>query len=315
MEVHPENSLERFYSIVILLAAMLIFSSLLSGMTAQMTTLRQNNAERTRQAEYVRRYITDRKVSLELGNRIYNSLRTHGYVNKARILEGDVAAFKRLPENLMRDLHSEVFTPIVTVHVFFQCMSTIHEPGLIRICNTCMHETAVPKGKKHFTYGQLASNMGFVVRGSFLYEWIGESSASVSSSSGRLRRSTGDLSRFQEVGEAAYICEAVLWLYWEHQGQFEALGFSELLEIRSADFQTAASKLTAFHSVQNYAREWSRCCLSANMVSDLSSHGEESLVQDAFQDDLAACGQYDDAPAGMSRSRSLFATLSQSLRS
>merc|ERR1711937_819386 len=65
-EVRPHNSLERFFSVVVLLFALIFFSSFLSSITAAMTQLRKLSSAKMQQFSVLRRFLKDRKVPHEL---------------------------------------------------------------------------------------------------------------------------------------------------------------------------------------------------------------------------------------------------------
>merc|ERR1712224_1195717 len=100
MEVVPTNTIERIFAITVLLFALVMFSSFISSITGAMTRLRVMNSERSTQLEYVRRYIADNKISLELGNRVSGFLRHYHYKHKARVKESDLVVFRMLPASL-----------------------------------------------------------------------------------------------------------------------------------------------------------------------------------------------------------------------
>eukprot|EP00427_Karlodinium_veneficum_P063241 CAMPEP_0169326764 /NCGR_PEP_ID=MMETSP1017-20121227/11686_1 /TAXON_ID=342587 /ORGANISM="Karlodinium micrum, Strain CCMP2283" /LENGTH=279 /DNA_ID=CAMNT_0009421513 /DNA_START=125 /DNA_END=963 /DNA_ORIENTATION=- len=112
-----------------------------------MTKVRENNKERGRQEDSMRRYITENRISLELGRRIHSFLKSRGYSNKTRVLEDEIAAFKVLPPN----------------------SSVSDELGLMEICHRAMNELAAVKGQEIFSLDQSASKMCFVLEGSLLY--------------------------------------------------------------------------------------------------------------------------------------------------
>eukprot|EP00972_Heterocapsa_arctica_P040545 5973698-Heterocapsa_arctica.AAC.1 len=74
MEVVPQNAGERIFTILVIILAMVIFSSAVSTITQGMTLLRSTNQKRMDERECVRRFLYDRQVSLELGNRIRSFL-------------------------------------------------------------------------------------------------------------------------------------------------------------------------------------------------------------------------------------------------
>jgi len=238
MEVHPTNAIERAYAILCLLSGLVMFTSLISGITTAMTTLRQTKMAQTLQTEHVRRYLVARRVSVDLGNRIYNFLRVQGYVNKGNLVEKDMAALGRLSIPLLTDLHAELFCPAVVAHPFFHHLNLVDETGLVQVCHNTCSETAFVKGEHAFTFGQKAAAMSFVTHGDLVYAW--NASPEVS-----------------ELSRKDHICEAALWLCWTHCGDFESVDNSVLVSIKADNFAgIILSRTTAFSGCQRYAQQF-----------------------------------------------------------
>merc|ERR1719420_2887739 len=70
MEVIPHNVGERFFSVGVLLFALIIFSSFVSSITAAMTRMRNLNSDNNNNLSKLRRYLRDHKVSAKLAIRI-----------------------------------------------------------------------------------------------------------------------------------------------------------------------------------------------------------------------------------------------------
>lgn len=66
-QVVPTNTFERVFTIAVMLLAVILFSSVLSSITSSMIFLRNLTAERRKQMSYVRRYMTEKRVTLDLG--------------------------------------------------------------------------------------------------------------------------------------------------------------------------------------------------------------------------------------------------------
>merc|ERR1719313_3303854 len=70
MEVYPHNSIERAFAVIVLLFALLFFSSFLSSITSCMTQLRQLNYATNHQFSLLRRFLKERNIAPELSIRI-----------------------------------------------------------------------------------------------------------------------------------------------------------------------------------------------------------------------------------------------------
>jgi len=224
MEVVPCNSYERIYTVGVLLFACILFSSLLSSITTSMMNLRKQSSEKRRQMGFVRRYITDKHVTLDLGNRISGFLRQHNYnVNQRSSLHEDqIMAFRILPESLRTQLRCEVFLPRLINHPMFRLLHDTDESVVINLCTTVTSEEDLNTGLEKFAGGTRAEFMYVLIRGSLNYFRQGEEEA-------------------VKVGLGTHICEPALWVAWEHKGRLVATGLSELVGVRANEFATIVS--------------------------------------------------------------------------
>jgi len=153
MEVVPCNTGERIYTIGVMLFAVILFSSLLSSITTSMIYLQKLRAEKSKQVSYVRRYITNKHVTLDLGNRIVSFLRKHSYnVSQRQTLHEDqIAAFSILPESLRAQLRCEVFLPMLDPHPLFRLTHRIDNAAMIAVCTSALSEQDMWIGNEKFT--------------------------------------------------------------------------------------------------------------------------------------------------------------------
>merc|ERR1719498_2079893 len=114
MEIRPYNIGERTYSIIVLLFALITFSSFLGSITNAMTQLRRSHSEQTKQQALLRRFLLDNKISTELGQRIWKCIKSMHFAHKKRIRTSDVSTLSNLPSNLQKHLNEELFRPYTT---------------------------------------------------------------------------------------------------------------------------------------------------------------------------------------------------------
>mmetsp|Transcript_4094 Transcript_4094/g.8408 ORF Transcript_4094/g.8408 Transcript_4094/m.8408 type:complete len:808 (-) Transcript_4094:29-2452(-) len=274
MEIVPHNTRERTFVICVIVFALVSFSSFLSSITSSMTHLRQINYSQHQTYELVRRYITDHKVSLDLGNRIYSFIREHKRGQRKRVHEGDIAAFAAMPDTLMLYLHVEVYMPILLHHPFFQQYRDADNAGSLSVCHMCMMEKSLLSGQEHFVPGETAVTMSFVTGGKLEYAHGPEEK------------------RFEPVSAGDRICEMVLWMQWEHRGRLTARASRtsvELMTLDSASFRSVVARTVPVPQCRAYARLYADRLLAAIdqdewAVSDLWGDFEalDEMAQLAF---------------------------------
>mmetsp|Transcript_19285 Transcript_19285/g.45031 ORF Transcript_19285/g.45031 Transcript_19285/m.45031 type:complete len:822 (-) Transcript_19285:279-2744(-) len=229
MEVTPRNYLERLFAIIVLVFALASFSTLLSTITNSMMHLRKASYETTKQQDFVRRYIADKRISLDLGNRIIGFLRQRRYnatTFKRKLHEDDIDAFKILPDSLREDLHGEVYLPVISPHPFFHHISSVDSFSTARVCHKALSERSVAPKSELFVYGQKSTHMYFLQSGVANYFFGIDEQAS-------------------RHLPSIWLSEMCLWLQWEHRGRFVADSSIalEIVAVNSTEFsQIVAAK-------------------------------------------------------------------------
>eukprot|EP00448_Togula_jolla_P012613 CAMPEP_0170619420 /NCGR_PEP_ID=MMETSP0224-20130122/27505_1 /TAXON_ID=285029 /ORGANISM="Togula jolla, Strain CCCM 725" /LENGTH=111 /DNA_ID=CAMNT_0010945505 /DNA_START=65 /DNA_END=397 /DNA_ORIENTATION=+ len=84
-----------------------------------MNFLRVKNMQRKAAENVVKRYISDMKLSLQLGTRIMTAVRRAGKFQKQRLHGSELAPLKSLPVAIKKQLYEEVFSPIIEQHPLF----------------------------------------------------------------------------------------------------------------------------------------------------------------------------------------------------
>mmetsp|Transcript_11469 Transcript_11469/g.33062 ORF Transcript_11469/g.33062 Transcript_11469/m.33062 type:complete len:546 (+) Transcript_11469:3-1640(+) len=235
MEVVPRNTMERAFNIGVIILALLCTSSFLSSITTQMTHLRRLNEEQNRQHELARKYITDHKVHLALGNRVIGFVRQYIAGKKSRVHEVDVKAFMEMPKSLKLELHAQVYMPTLLPHPLFFHHHASEPKGLAMICHTAMGEKTLWRGHELFSVRQKATSMVFLVMGDAEY------------------KAKGMRSEILSAGDE--LCEVALWLEWRHRGRFQAMTqMCELFVLDSELFGKAVSSCTMVPCYRSYAK-------------------------------------------------------------
>mmetsp|Transcript_79275 Transcript_79275/g.230214 ORF Transcript_79275/g.230214 Transcript_79275/m.230214 type:complete len:787 (+) Transcript_79275:49-2409(+) len=248
MEVVPCNTVERLFNVGVIVISVIIFSSVLSSITSAMINLRRKSAEKRRQIGLVRRYITDKHLTLALGNRIVGFLRTHNYnVSQQQSLqENQILAFKILPDSLRTQLRCEIHVPVLIAHPLFYTINRMDKNAMVAICTTAMSERDLPVGHELFVPGMRATHMYISVTGSLVY-FQGDS-----------------LKMHEDVDPGTFISEGVLWLIWETRGRLVATSACDLV----------AASAEAFHQVMASASSRPMCRFYAHQYRDAAQDNE-----------------------------------------
>lgn len=169
MEIHPTNQYERLYTIVVIIGAMVTFSSFVSSITGAMTHLRNVNAKKAEQDAAIRMYFSMNKISQELASQVWQFRRHNTMATQLRIKESDLPALKYLPERVRENLRLEVFTPHLEQHPLFQKYWTRCPEGMLQICNQAITERQVLAGEELKEIKHTVDRMFFVSYGLMEY--------------------------------------------------------------------------------------------------------------------------------------------------
>jgi CRP-like cAMP-binding protein len=264
MEVVPTNTQERVYAVVVIIIAMVLFSSFISAITEAMAHLRRVNNSKDVKSADLRRYFGDHKVSLALATRIWRYLEQSVKARQLRKMWHEVELLNELPKSLQKELQREVYSVTLTRHPFFHNFNEESPNGMMALCHHSIEEVSLIEGQDLFQAGEMARGMYFVVEGSLLYCRQDMSS--------HLRRSTdsGALASEQSaalestlsavvVQPEEWVCEAPLFVEWFHVGSMVARRVSLMLLM---DVESVHKVLSQYHDT---LRE---CCRYADLFME-----------------------------------------------
>jgi len=220
MEVTPENEMERCFTVLVILFAMVTFSSFVSTITNAMTQLRNLNRERNDQMSILRRYFSENRVSGNLMGRVWGCLQKAMGRSKRRVHESDVVILQLLPWTLKTELQEEVYAPILTAHPFFMQYSTAFRMQMRKVYQNALEEVSLGIGHQLFNSGEISTKMYFVLSGILSYKEEG-----------------GRLCGLSFVEGGQWLCEPVLWIIWKHTGQLIATTHCELVALHAQKTQ------------------------------------------------------------------------------
>jgi len=266
MEVRARNVAERVYSIIVIMFALVVFSSFVSSLTQSLLHLESIHKEKWRQREYARRYIEENQLSIELASRVYSFLRKQVTASKKRIHESDIHHFKQMPEILLMSIRCEAYLPELTPHPL---MFHIHEHDkgcMASICHAAMTEKHVASEKQLFNPKEESAHMYFQRMGVMEYYFAGNEGQG------------------HEIREQEHFCEMTLWLHWRHQGRAVAIQPCELVALDGYHFRSIIINTQVFFSVCEYARlYWMHCSAAIQQRSLTDTWTDFDLLQETVQ--------------------------------
>eukprot|EP00931_Biecheleriopsis_adriatica_P108176 TRINITY_DN82511_c0_g1_i1.p1 TRINITY_DN82511_c0_g1~~TRINITY_DN82511_c0_g1_i1.p1 ORF type:complete len:918 (-),score=156.58 TRINITY_DN82511_c0_g1_i1:28-2781(-) len=201
MEVNAQNTLERLFTILVVISAMVTFSSFVSAITGATNQLQRLNRERAEHLAKMRQLCVENKIPVHLVTRTNSCLLQALTHEKHRLHVQDVAAIKYLPQGLQEDLMDAVYCRATKLHYLFRKLTTNHAALTAKLHANAFEDLSVPREADVFVFSQEATKMFFVMMGSLAY------------SQGPVQKDSAET-----VGKGTFIGEPCLWVDWNHVG-------------------------------------------------------------------------------------------------
>eukprot|EP00928_Gymnodinium_smaydae_P084680 TRINITY_DN6796_c0_g1_i1.p1 TRINITY_DN6796_c0_g1~~TRINITY_DN6796_c0_g1_i1.p1 ORF type:complete len:944 (-),score=172.72 TRINITY_DN6796_c0_g1_i1:158-2989(-) len=316
MEIYPLNVAERSFSVVVLVFALVTFSSFLSNLTASITCLNSMRSAEVRQFWMLRRYLRDLKISRELTLRVQRYCEYTWEKRQKKVMERDVGLLAHVSEPLKEEMKAETFSPYLKVHPLLDYLQ-----GTVRHFSNALTSVELARGDPVFCYGEVAHEMIVVVQGELEYLAGGEDEVddgecgevadlnvdpsersqatskdqqpasdplaacenrSNSSSEGSSSGLSG-LNDTSAIMEREWISEPALWTRWDHLGYLEAMSECQLIVIDAKKFNEVVCRNAASLAVaQRYAKTLVEAMNRIDRMF-LSDVLDRSIIHSAFR--------------------------------
>jgi len=234
MNVQPVNVNERLFAVLVLLFAMIVFSSFVSSITTAMNQLRNLTAKNSSHLWLLRKYLREQGIPLELKARLirYATISAEKLHNKVQ--RKDVCYLSLLSTPLQAELTSALYFPILKENPLFErlhrkCVALMH-----KVCCKAVRSMSLSRGDILFHSGEEASAMYFITHGQMKYAPAGSQSET-------------ELETFKPQTPNSWCSEAVLWVPWVHCGKMRAGKESDLIVIDGSQFRELALLYPAHH--------------------------------------------------------------------
>lgn len=303
--INPTTELERLLAVLVLLMALILFSSFLSSITNLMMQLSDLRHERTVHLQALYSFLDDHNISPEL------SVRVKKYVEAQATLlqkEHDVQFLRLLPKHLMLDLHDEARSPALTHNPFMAQLRETY-PRLVRqLCHNAVTQGCFQREDTIFAKGDSAERMYFTEWGTVRYYLGGRPRMRKERPTSGLRGYTFDSldvpwalmkravsrsfsqrvdcmvrgspsapdihtimeARGQELARGRWLSEAALWTKWEHRGDLEAMCHCSVLMLNVKEFQHCVEAYEVARLESSiYARAFVEALKQSSLLSDL----------------------------------------------
>lgn len=218
MEVCPAALHERIFAVVVIVFALVTFSSFISSITNAMESLRNLNSESNKDHNTLQLYFRTHSISLSLCARVTRYVQYKAKLHDLSITENDVKLLRLLSVPLQIDLHYEVHCSRLETHGFFSEFDKHFQRCMKMVCHKAIEEIHVSEGDYLFCRGDFAKHFLIMRVGSITYT----------------HRSRGE----RALTKGHWLAEAGLWTPWSHKGGAQATTESTLDAVDYAQFVT-----------------------------------------------------------------------------
>eukprot|EP00449_Zooxanthella_nutricula_P021600 CAMPEP_0198524934 /NCGR_PEP_ID=MMETSP1462-20131121/23042_1 /TAXON_ID=1333877 /ORGANISM="Brandtodinium nutriculum, Strain RCC3387" /LENGTH=816 /DNA_ID=CAMNT_0044254677 /DNA_START=64 /DNA_END=2514 /DNA_ORIENTATION=- len=240
-EISPGNTRERMYAVCMVWFGLMSFAVFVSSITTNMTQFRQINTAQFAEEEALKTYMSEHKISVELGRCIMDYFLKTRHAERHAGYTEDVKILGVLPDRLRLQLRIEVSMPVLCNHPFFHVLREINVMRLSQMCYRAMCEVRTANGQEIFSTGAKAKGLIFNVRGSLRYilSTPDGSNASQETAAGSVDLGAPTAPDTDaEVPPDSWVAEAALWIAgWRHRGCLVSSSHGEAAMLFAEEFK------------------------------------------------------------------------------
>eukprot|EP00929_Paragymnodinium_shiwhaense_P059812 TRINITY_DN29929_c0_g2_i1.p1 TRINITY_DN29929_c0_g2~~TRINITY_DN29929_c0_g2_i1.p1 ORF type:complete len:909 (-),score=270.01 TRINITY_DN29929_c0_g2_i1:258-2984(-) len=195
MEVTPKNVDERMFVCLVIVLALVMFSSFVSSITQAMTHLKQFKQKRASEESKLRLFFHERGVPRDLAARVLHlAMREHKQEGMP-MLSTEIQMFNKIPSSLREELTENIFAPTMVRHPFFMAIKLSAHSTMKKLCFAAVSEKRLQPEEEWLSEGQQISFLTFIMHGLLHYQCFGSDAA------------THD----DVASKHEWVCECALW--------------------------------------------------------------------------------------------------------
>lgn len=292
MEVQPSNVIERIFTVIVVLFALCVFSSFLSGLTSAMAHLRSIKNEESRQFWLLRRYLKASGVHKQLGLRIQRYLEFVQQSQCKTVRPEDVTILRLLTTPLQNELRFELHTGYLEKLPVFRYIryNLVHfaqnedSRVMLKMWFNVLAPMPLAKGDTVFECYEVADRVLVNTRGSLYYRKHYELPTDFDYNDlPTAIKSAQEIEKLKhlerrpaliKVEVENWICQPVLWTKWVHVGDLMAHDDCLLLTLDPAIF---VSNVRTVPNVSNHVAEFGRKFVDALNDADATQLSDVSM--------------------------------------
>lgn len=263
---HAQTLFEELFTLFVLFTGFVVFSSFIGSVSGKVTAIRLKSEQRDTQDTLLANFVRANGLSWKLAYKIATITRQRMHAmepSQRRVVEKDVDLLRHAPETLLRELHSEVFTPTLEDHPLFSQLFSLHGRAMSDLCHDGVSQDYVVKECEVFPFGEEATEMIFVLNfpPGFLYYLPGP---------GFYHEEDRDPGQFAECNTfkgGSWLNEAALWIQFKHVGRLVAGTEVAVALVKSKALQkVVGNHLDAKKELSVYAQHFSEQAMKLGLM-------------------------------------------------
>lgn len=235
MQVSPLNSCERFFNCLCLLFGMLLFSSLISSISAKTMQHYLKQKDKLIKLAALRRFLANKVQPGIVIAAQFQANKALSNTSGKPVTLNEITAIALLPQALQRKIQVELCAKHLR-HPLFRCWFIMDAQGAHTLCHDAIDFVGLAAEDHLFFPRTTAAGAYVTTAGSAIYMLEAEGYA-------------------EEVNQDRFFCEAALWSKWKHVGELTATTGCELLLIGSEGlFKCLDEDIAVKYVVVQYGR-------------------------------------------------------------
>jgi len=244
IDISPVNSVERVFTIVLLVLGMLFNATIVSLISSQTMEWVTRRAEKDEMLSTFVRFLDQHRVDKPLQQQVRRQLLERLSKRSTMLSERDVAGLNVIAAALRSEVLFVIRRPHIIKHTLFRVWNDAQSISIKRLCEHATRALATKPQDIIFVPGSQCGETYFPMHGSLRYSQDPDTS--------HVNQDTS-----KSVPQDTWISEAALWCHWTHVGKLEAETSCQLMTISSTGMFQAASKLAEVGQItRTYGREY-----------------------------------------------------------
>eukprot|EP00403_Amphidinium_massartii_P003851 CAMPEP_0178383250 /NCGR_PEP_ID=MMETSP0689_2-20121128/6906_1 /TAXON_ID=160604 /ORGANISM="Amphidinium massartii, Strain CS-259" /LENGTH=1092 /DNA_ID=CAMNT_0020003467 /DNA_START=104 /DNA_END=3382 /DNA_ORIENTATION=+ len=219
-DVTPVNSAERAYNIILLLLGLVVGSTCVSLVSAEIIKYTVTKRDQAVLLETLWRFMSQNTIHTQLRMRIMGQVNERLVERLAQLGEEDVQALNLLSVSLRQELCYATRVPHLRTHPLFAMWMSIDMDAVHALCESAVEFSFLSPQDELFLCGHEADDAYVLLRGLLTYTQV-PGKALVNDAFEK------------ECHEGTWIAEAALWSNWLHVGDCVAEASTQLLKINA----------------------------------------------------------------------------------